>query len=90
MSEAMGDKTAKKSRGYVRSLLKILGFLRAYPGRVSLAVGLLLINICIELTLPQVLGEAMNGLQRHVQRQEIFSPMLFVTDKTSQIGRAHV
>lgn len=75
----MGDKTAKKSRGYVRSLLKILGFLRAYPGRVSLAVGLLLINICIELTLPQVLGEAMNGLQRHVQRQEIFSPMLFVT-----------
>ena len=75
----MADKGGGKSRGYVRSLLKILGFLRSYPGRVSLAVGLLLINICIELTLPQVLGEAMNGLQRHVEHQEVFSPALFVT-----------
>ncbi len=71
--------STRKSRGYVRSLLKVLGFLRAYPGLVSLALGLLLINIAIELILPQVLGEAMNGLQRHVQGGEVFSPTLFVT-----------
>ncbi len=63
---------------YARSLLTILGFLKAYPGMLSLAIGLLLINIGIELSLPQVLGEAMTTLQRHVEKQEVFSPMLFV------------
>ena len=40
-----------------RNLLGILAFLRKYPGRVALCLGLLLINIAIEMVLPQILGE---------------------------------
>jgi ATP-binding cassette subfamily B protein len=72
-------KPAKGAGQYARSLLKILGFLRAYPGLVAIALALLLINISIELILPQVLGDAMTGLQRHVDRNEPFSPWLHVT-----------
>ena len=46
-----------------RSLLGVLGFLRAYPGAVSVCIGLLLVNITIEMVLPQILGNAISGLQ---------------------------
>ncbi len=54
-------------------LLGILAFLRKYPGRVSVCIGLLLVNISIELTLPQILGNAITALGRHVATGEVFS-----------------
>lgn len=77
---AMSNETnTKPKQGYVRSLLTILGFLRTYPTWVGLALGLLLINISIELILPQVLGNAVTGLQKHIQEQQAFAPEWFVT-----------
>lgn len=52
-----------------RSLLGILAFLRKYPGRVAACLALLLVNIAIEMTLPQIIGNAMTGL-----RSSEFSP----------------
>jgi ABC-type multidrug transport system fused ATPase/permease subunit len=49
------------------NLLGILSFLRRYPGGVALAVGLLLINISIEMGLPQILGSAITDLKDHVE-----------------------
>jgi ATP-binding cassette subfamily B protein len=46
-----------------RSLFGILAFLRRYPGRVTACLGLLLVNITIEMTLPQILGNVISGLR---------------------------
>jgi ATP-binding cassette subfamily B protein len=54
-----------KPRLQPRNLLGILSFLRPYPGRVAICFGLLLVNIAIEMTLPQILGDAITGLRRH-------------------------
>ncbi|HXG47585.1 MAG TPA: ABC transporter ATP-binding protein [Methylomirabilota bacterium] len=48
-----------------RSLLGILAFLGKYPGRVMACLTLLLANIAIEMTLPQILGHAVTGLRAH-------------------------
>src|ERR1041384_6593313 len=45
------------------SLLRILSFLRKYPGAVALSVSLLLVNIAIEMALPQILGSAITNLR---------------------------
>lgn len=60
-----GSPEKKKPRFKPRNLLGVLAFLRAYPGGVALCVGLLLINITIEMILPQVLGNAITGLREH-------------------------
>src|SRR5580765_4827917 len=52
-----------KSRIQASSLLGVLKFLRKYRRGALLAVGLLLINIAIEMTLPQILGSAITGLR---------------------------
>lgn len=70
------DVTAKKFQP--RSLLGILAFLRKYPGRVGLCLGLLLVNITIEMALPQVLGNAITGLRNHLADGVIFSIWPFV------------
>jgi ABC-type multidrug transport system fused ATPase/permease subunit len=54
-------KALKKSQTY--SLLGVLKFLRKYPGGVLLTIGLLLVNISIEMTLPQFLGNAITQLR---------------------------
>ena len=54
-----------KPRFQPRNLLGILSFLRPYPGRVALCFGLLLVNIAIEMTLPQILGNAITGLREY-------------------------
>jgi ATP-binding cassette subfamily B multidrug efflux pump len=82
----MEETPSKKTRGSLRSLLVVLSFLRSYPGWFCLAIGLLLTNIGIELALPQVLGESMNGLQRYVDHQEEFSPTLFVIIYLALVG----
>src|SRR5439155_25992705 len=63
----MSDEAEQKPRVRPRSLLGVLRFLLRYPKLVSLAVGLLLINICIEMSLPQILGTAITDLRLHVE-----------------------
>jgi len=46
----------------LRALGSLLPFLRRRPGWVALAVGLLLVNIAIELSLPQILGRTITAL----------------------------
>lgn len=45
------------------SLLGVLKFLGKYRGGVAIAIGLLLVNISIELTLPQILGNGITQLR---------------------------
>lgn len=67
------SKPQSKPRFQPRNLLGILSFLRPYPGRVALCFGLLLVNIAIEMTLPQILGNAITGLREHVSGAVEFS-----------------
>jgi ATP-binding cassette subfamily B protein len=46
-----------------RNLLGILVFLRRYPALVVLSVSLLLVNIAVEMSLPQILGLAITNLR---------------------------
>ncbi len=41
----------------------VLVFLRHYPGAVAATIGLLLVNIAIEMTQPQIIGSAMTQLR---------------------------
>src|SRR6266550_2781940 len=45
------------------NLLGILAFLRKYPAQVALSVSLLLVNLAIEMALPQILGSAITNLR---------------------------
>jgi ATP-binding cassette subfamily B protein len=74
----MPDDATGKKKFAPRSLLGVLSFLRKYPGRVALSVGLLLVNIAIEMTLPQVLGNAITGLRHHLADGVAFSIRPFV------------
>src|SRR5688572_31131965 len=56
----------KKPKGF-RSLIGILAFLGRYPGRVTLCLALLLINISIEMALPQIIGSAVTNLRWHME-----------------------
>ena len=69
----MSDAATGKTKLKPRNLLGVLSFLRKYPGRVALCVGLLLVNISIEMTLPQVLGNAITGLRNHSADGTAFS-----------------
>src|SRR5262245_12296408 len=62
-----------------RSLLGILEFLRRYPGRVSACLGLLSINITIEMSLPQIIGNAITALRESLRSGQIYSPWSAVT-----------
>ncbi len=57
-----------------RNLLGVLSFLMRYRGSVALAVGLLLFNIALEMTLPQVSGVAINELQKAMATKQPFNP----------------
>jgi ATP-binding cassette subfamily B protein len=74
----MADEQTKPARFKPRSLLGVLAFLRKYPREVALTVSLLLVIITIELSLPQILGEAINGLRRHVEQAVPFQIALYV------------
>ena len=67
----MSESLEQPARVKPRSLLGVLAFLVKYPRRLALCVGLLLINITIELTLPQILGSAITDLRVH-QAGQIF------------------
>jgi ATP-binding cassette subfamily B protein len=57
-----------------RNLLGVLSFLMRYRVSVALAVGLLLVNIALEMSLPQVSGAAINGLQKALALKTAFDP----------------
>jgi ATP-binding cassette subfamily B protein len=46
-------------------LFGIVAFLRRYPGPVALSVSLLLVNISIEMALPQIIGSTITQLRFH-------------------------
>src|ERR1041385_3142868 len=50
-----------------RNLLGVLVFLRAYPGAVVVSVSLLLVNIAVDLSLPQILGSAITQLRWNIE-----------------------
>jgi ABC-type multidrug transport system fused ATPase/permease subunit len=60
------------------SLLAVVRFLGKYPRRVSLCLALLLVAIGIEMAIPQVIGNAINGLRQSVRSGASFSPWPYV------------
>src|SRR2546430_12105080 len=60
------------------NLLGILAFLRKYPAQVALSVSLLLVNIGIEMALPQILGSAINNLRWHAEWGATFDLKAYV------------
>jgi ABC-type multidrug transport system fused ATPase/permease subunit len=63
----MTESKPTQPRVQPRNLLGVLAFLRAYPAAVVLSVSLLLVNIAIELCLPQILGSAITQLRWHTE-----------------------
>ncbi|MCC6234557.1 MAG: ABC transporter ATP-binding protein [Verrucomicrobiales bacterium] len=61
-----------------RNLSGVLAYLPRYPAAVAWSVGLLLVNVAIEMGLPQVIGSAMTQLQRHQDWGAPFEPWLYV------------
>lgn len=59
------------------NLLGILRFLGRYPWGVTFSTALLLINISIEMTLPQIIGNALSSLQQHRQLGLPYDPWIF-------------
>lgn len=55
-----------RQKGF-RSLMGMLAFLGRYPRRVSACIFLLLINISIEMMLPQIIGNAITNLRWHME-----------------------
>jgi len=73
-ARSMSDADARKpARLKPRNLLGILSFLRKYRAGVALCFGLLLVNIAIEMSLPQILGNAITGLREHAAGGASFS-----------------
>src|SRR5260370_27038625 len=62
-----------------RSLLTIMGFLRKYPMRVTFCLALLFVAIGTEMTLPQIIGNAINGLRTALKEGAAFSPWPYVS-----------
>jgi ATP-binding cassette subfamily B protein len=57
-----------------RNLLGVLSFLKRYAGSVALAVGMLLFNIGLEMTLPRISGTAINQLRTAVATGAEYRP----------------
>ena len=74
----MNGTTPPETRFKSRNLLGVLAFLRKYPGRVTLCFSLLLINVGIDMSLPQFIGNAITDLRRYMDEQVPFSPGLYV------------
>ena len=63
----MTEPKTTQPRLQARNLVGVLGFLRPYPAQVALSVSLLLVNLGIEMALPQILGSAITGLRWHLE-----------------------
>src|SRR5688572_16099791 len=69
--------STKKKAGF-RSLVRMLSFLGRYPGRVTACIALLLVNISIEMTLPQIIGNAITNLRWHMESGAEFPRLNYV------------
>lgn len=74
----MADAPADKPKSNFRALPGILAFLGRYPAAASLSIGLLLVNIAIEMLQPQILGSAITQLRWHVEWGAVFQPRVYV------------
>ncbi len=74
----MAASAEKKQQFQSRNLLGILAFLRPYAWQAASCIALLLVNISIEMTLPQILGNAITGLREHIAAGAYFSVWPFV------------
>ncbi|HEX7859005.1 MAG TPA: ABC transporter ATP-binding protein [Verrucomicrobiae bacterium] len=72
------ETTEAPKKGGFRSLLLTLKFLGRYPGRVAVCITLLLINIAIEMTLPQIIGNAITNLRWHMEWGAEFPRLKYV------------
>lgn len=61
-THALGSNSPRK-----RGLLGVIAYLRPYPIPICITVGLLLINIAIEMTLPRLIGDVINRLKTAVE-----------------------
>lgn len=82
----MNPSPQPKARFQPRNLLGVLAFLRPYPGRVAICFGLLLVNIAIEMMLPQILGNAITGLRAHANGSTGFNLWPFVQLFAALVG----
>jgi ABC-type multidrug transport system fused ATPase/permease subunit len=57
----------KKKSKALRSLVGVLAFMGKHPWRIAFVIVLLLANISIEMTLPQIIGNAITDLRWHIQ-----------------------
>src|SRR3954468_19419417 len=57
---------SSKSKAF-RSLLGVLSFMAKYPWPIAICISLLLVNIAIEMTLPQIIGTAVTNLRWHIE-----------------------
>lgn len=69
---------APQARRGGRSLWVVLTYLRRWPVAAALSVGLLLVNLAIEMSMPQVIGQAMTDLEAHQRRGDSFDPWWYV------------
>ena len=73
-----------------KNLLGILSFLKHYPAGTAAAVGLLLVNITLEMAMPRVSGTAINQLRDALAAHETYNPWglagLFVTLALTRSG----
>jgi len=63
----MAEPKSLRPRLQARNLFGVIAFLGRYPAQVALSIWLLLVNIAIEMVLPQVLGSAITSLRWHVE-----------------------
>ena len=74
----MAEGVSTTPRFKTRNLLGVLPFLWRYPRAIALTVGILLVIISIELTLPQIIGRAVSDLRLHLRGELVFDPRLYV------------
>ena len=74
----MAESASSQPRFKTSNLLGVLPFLWRYPRAVALTIGILLVIIGIELTLPQIIGRAVSDLRSHFKGESVFEPRLYV------------
>src|SRR5437762_12298749 len=81
----MSEPVQRQTRFKSRNLFGVVAFLRKYPGRVAICLSMLLINLGIDVSLPQFIGDAITDLRRYVEQQVPFSPGPYVQRILSRV-----
>jgi ATP-binding cassette subfamily B protein len=84
----------KEKKSALRSLAGVLSFLGKYRGRVAFCIFLLLVNITIEMSLPQIIGNAITNLRWHLEWGAEFARnnyvLLFLSLVLIRAGVGHI